>query len=1277
VVTPVAAGNVTFTYTVSNGYSCSTAVTYAVTVNALPGAVSGNAMAAITGTTAICAPGAVATSTTQLTHSVSGGVWTTSDATKATVDSSSGLVTAVAAGTATITYTLTSGAGCTNTKTIAITVNPVLVPSVTIAASATTICNTTSVTFTATPTNGGTPTYQWQKNGSNVGTNAATYVDATLANGDVITCNMTSTATCYSVQVVTSNSITMTVNPLPIVDPISGASTICALNSVTLSNTTSGGVWSSVTPAIATVNSSGVVTGVTGGSATIRYTVTDSNGCITYVSTVVPVTGLVVVAPITGIATVEILAIGGGGGSGGNDGPNGAGGGGGGAVYGSYNLTNSSNIYSIGVGGGGGAGAGCSSNAAGGAAGANGGGTGGNAGAGGCSGGGGGGGGWSGFYQGTTYYVVAGGGAGGGGSNEGTANDVFSPGGGLQTNGANGTNMTGANGAAYSGDGGGGGAGGGGYYGGAGQTNLTGSGYASGGANYLNPTNKIAGTTYNGNNGAVGGAPGAAVTVSNASSFNYSNNYGVGGTGTGNPSGGGNAGIVIVRYPGAQVGTGGTVTSSGGYTLHTFTSSGTFTAGGGNAVCVGSTMQLYNNTTGGVWSSSDSSIATINSSTGLVSGISAGVVTISYTVTQNSCPVTVTKSVTVNPLPVVPAITGPTAVCVASTITLANTTTGGVWSSGNTALATVNSSTGVVTGVSAGTVTITYTVTSAYGCVTAVTYSVVVNPLPVVAAITGTLSVCAGSTTTLASTTSGGIWSSATTSVATVNSSSGVVTGVVAGTSVISYTVTDGTTGCIKVIAATVTVNPLPTITTTGTINTVCYSTNAQTTTLAYSATTNTPTSYSIDWDATANAAGLADQNNTSFAFVAGAGTITAIPITAGTAVGTYNGVMTITNGNGCTKTQAVSIIVYANPVIPAITGVTTVCVNSTTTLSDTYTSVTNVWSSSNTSIATVGASTGIVTGISAGTCTITYTVTGPGGCASSVSTVVTVNALPGISAPVVGNALNFDGVDDYVNCTNNAALQITTGTIEAWIKTSNAGSSYRGIVTKQSAYGLFLNSNTLIAYDWSIGADRSTGINLADNVWHHVALSFNNGVANGSFVYIDGVLKLTTTYTVPSQGVGLAIGAGYDTGSQFFTGNIDEVRVWNTNRTQAQIQATMNTELTGNEANLIAYYNINQGVAGGTNTGLTTLTNKTTYPVNGTLNNFALSGATSNYVTGNVSASGMAAITGTLSVCAPGAVAVNTTQLSHPVAGGVWTSSDPTKATINTSTGLVTGVAA
>jgi hypothetical protein len=60
-----------------------------------------------------------------------------------------------------------------------------------------------------------------------------------------------------------------------------------------------------------------------------------------------------------------------------------------------------------------------------------------------------------------------------------------------------------------------------------------------------------------------------------------------------------------------------------------------------------------------------------------------------------------------------------------------------------------------------------------------------------------------------------------------------------------------------------------------------------------------------------------------------------------------------------------------------------------------------------------------------------------------------------------------------------------------------------------------------------------------------------------------------------------------------------------------------MNTQLAGNEANLAAYYNFNQGVANGTNTGLTTLNGSTTPPYNGTLYNFALTGTTSNWVDG------------------------------------------------------------
>jgi hypothetical protein len=88
----------------------------------------------------------------------------------------------------------------------------------------------------------------------------------------------------------------------------------------------------------------------------------------------------------------------------------------------------------------------------------------------------------------------------------------------------------------------------------------------------------------------------------------------------------------------------------------------------------------------------------------------------------------------------------------------------------------------------------------------------------------------------------------------------------------------------------------------------VCFSTGAQTTTLAYTATTNSPTSYSIVWT------GMANQGSTAFAFAAGGGTLTGITIPAGTAAGTYTGTMTITNGNGCIKTQPVSVTVNPLP---------------------------------------------------------------------------------------------------------------------------------------------------------------------------------------------------------------------------------------------------------------------------------------------------------------------------------------------------------------------------
>ncbi|MFN8155666.1 MAG: IPT/TIG domain-containing protein [Bacteroidia bacterium] len=205
-----------------------------------------------------------------------------------------------------VTCVLTSNATCASPTTatsnaLTMTVNPVLVPAVSISASTgTTICAGTSVTFTATPTNGGTtPAYQWKLNGTNVGTNSATYTNAALTNGQIVTCVLTSNATCASPTTATSNALTMTVNPVlvPAVSiNASTGTTICAGTSVTFTATpTNGGTtpayqWkvngtnagtNSVTFTTTTLTNGQIVTCVLTSNATCASPVTATSNAIT------------------------------------------------------------------------------------------------------------------------------------------------------------------------------------------------------------------------------------------------------------------------------------------------------------------------------------------------------------------------------------------------------------------------------------------------------------------------------------------------------------------------------------------------------------------------------------------------------------------------------------------------------------------------------------------------------------------------------------------------------------------------------------------------------------------------------------------------------------------------------------------------------------------------------------------------------------------------------------------------------------------------------------
>ncbi len=131
--------------------------------------------------------------------------------------SSSTVSNPVATPSGTTSYTLTATqafSGIQNKDTVIVNVTPNVSVGVIISASPSgAICSGTNVTFTATPTNGGTPTYQWKKNGTNVGTNSSTYSNNTLVTGDIILCVMSSSLTCITSNPVSSNAITMTVNP--------------------------------------------------------------------------------------------------------------------------------------------------------------------------------------------------------------------------------------------------------------------------------------------------------------------------------------------------------------------------------------------------------------------------------------------------------------------------------------------------------------------------------------------------------------------------------------------------------------------------------------------------------------------------------------------------------------------------------------------------------------------------------------------------------------------------------------------------------------------------------------------------------------------------------------------------------------------------------------------------------------------------------------------------------------------------------------------------------
>lgn len=391
---------------------------------------------------------------------------------------------------------------------------------------------------------------------------------------------------------------------------------------------------------------------------------------------------------------------------------------------------------------------------------------------------------------------------------------------------------------------------------------------------------------------------------------------------------------------------------------------------GSLAVCTGLTTVLSSTPGGGTWSSGDVTVATTGPAFGVVNGVSAGTADITYTEPGGCIAVAIA---TVYPFP--SAITGIPAVCVNATTTLSNPSAGGIWSSSNTAIGTVSAG-GVVTGINAGTTTISYTL----GTSCASTMVVTVNPLP--DAIGGIAQVCVGHTQTLVNSSPGGTWSSSNTTVASVGLLSGTVLGVAAGTANITYRFV--ATGCVSSVVMTV--NPIPAAITGPAA-------------LCLGATANL---------ANASPGGTWVSSNTS---VAPIGNMTGV--VSGASVGTATiSYVFITTGCYNKRTETV------NPLPTAITGPGNVCPGFTITLSSTPAG--GAWASSDATVATVIAGTGVVTGINSGTATITYTL--PTTC--RVTRVITVDPAPPASITPLGDTTFCPG--DFVVLSANTGAGLS-----------------------------------------------------------------------------------------------------------------------------------------------------------------------------------------------------------------------------------------------------------
>ncbi len=502
-------------------------------------------------------------------------------------------------------------------------------------------------------------------------------------------------------------------------------------------------------------------------------------------------------------------------------------------------------------------------------------------------------------------------------------------------------------------------------------------------------------------------------------------------------------------------------------TINPLPHAGTIT--GTAATCPGVTDTLLASIGGGVWSVTGSHIAIYGSGSGsVITGLSAGIDTIVHLVI-NSCGFDTTMhTVTVNPLPFAGTISGATAVCPAHTITLADTASGGIWIAANTN-ANVDT-TGMVTGLISGADTIIYSVTNSCGTATTA-HIITISPLPDAGIITGTTALCPGITDTISCSVGGGIWSASSGHIAIYGTAGGsVITALTEGADTITHLVINS---CgFDTTMHIITVSPLPRAGTIVGPATLCQGTND----------TLTDTVTGGMWTVI--------NGNVSIISVAAGSAITAVIAGIDTVIYTY------TNSCGTAVTTTV-VSVTPLPDAGTITGFDSICLGATNTLVALVTGGTWLKSNNNLSIAGVGTSCGVF-GLKTGNDTISYVVTT--GCGTDTAThVIVINPLPAVSN-IVGASFGCPGdsviltdtpangawtvTNSHAQVANNGLLKMLSAGVDTVIYTvvNSCGTAFA--LHPVTINALPDTAKLTGASHVCIGADITITANVAGGVW-------------------------------------------------------------------------------------------------------------------------------------------------------------------------------------------------